>query len=308
MEDVTAVGSLRMRMAAGTNVVVSVLALLLCAGCAVKHTTRIAASAFPPPPVAASAAELADKLQKQCDAVRTMTAIMELEPTAGSVYSGVISQYHDVRAAVLLQSPEQIRMQGQAPVVRTSIFDMVSDGKEFKVWIPSKQKFIVGSTQLTRPAKNSLENLRPQHILDALLVPRFDPASEQDFLSQERQDAHIYYVLNILARHSGETLELLRRVWFEASTLELSRLEYYGAGGAVMEDVKYSAYQNYQGVQFPSHIQLERPDDDYSLGMTLTQATFNQPIPPEKFVLDKPAGAEEIRLGTDSSAEGHGGQ
>jgi len=295
-------------MAAGPNVVVSVLALLLCAGCAVKRTTRIAASAIPPPPVAASAAELADKLQKQCDAVRTMTAIMELEPTAGSVYSGVISQYHDVRAAVLLQSPEQIRMQGQAPVVRTSIFDMVSDGKEFKVWIPSKQKFIVGSTQLTRPAKNSLENLRPQHILDALLVPRFDPASEQDFLSQERQDAHIYYVLNILARHSGETLELLRRVWFEASTLELSRLEYYGAGGAVMEDVKYSAYQNYQGVQFPSHIQLERPDDDYSLGMTLTQATFNQPIPPEKFVLDKPAGAEEIRLGTDSSAEGHGGQ
>ena len=237
-----------------------------------------------------------------------MTAIMELEPTAGSVYSGVISQYHDVRAAVLLQSPELIRMQGQAPVVRTSIFDMVSDGKEFKVWIPSKQKFIVGSTQVTRPAKNSLENLRPQHILEALLVPGIDPSSEQYFLNQERQDAHIYYVLNIVARATGDAIKLLRRVWFDASTLELVRVEYYDAQGAVVEDVKYSAYQDYQGVQFPSHIQLDRPDDDYSLGMTVTQATFNQPIPPEKFVLDKPAGAEEIRLGAGSSEEGQRGQ
>jgi outer membrane lipoprotein-sorting protein len=237
-----------------------------------------------------------------------MTAIMELEPTAGSVYSGVISQYHDVRAAVLLQSPEQIRMQGQAPVVRTSIFDMVSDGEEFKLWIPSKQKFIVGSTRVTRPAKNSLENLRPQHILEALLVPSVDRSSEQYFLNQERQDGHIYYALNIVARPTGDAIKLLRRVWFDASTLELSRIEYYDARGGVMEDVKYSAYQDYQGVRFPSHVQLDRPDDDYSLGMTVAQATFNQPIPSEKFVLDKPAGAEEIRLGADPGAEGQGGQ
>ncbi len=290
-----------------TPALLGVAAFLLC-GCAVKRTTRLAASAIPPPPVAASAAELAEKLQKQHDAIRTMTAIMELEPTAGSVYSGVISQYHDVRAAVLLQSPEQIRMQGQAPVVRTSIFDMVSDGKEFKLWIPSKQKFIVGSTEVTRPVKNSLENLRPQHILDALLVPGFDSASQQCFLNQERQDARIYYVLNIIAREAGESVVLLRRVWFDASTLKLSRVEYYDASGAVVEDVKYSDYQDYQGLQFPLHIQLDRPDDGYSLGMTVTQATFNQPIAPEKFILDKPAGAEEIRLGAGSDEEGQVGQ
>ena len=279
---------------------------LMSAACAVKHTRRIAA--VPPPPVPVSAVELADKLEKQRDAVHTMTAIMNLEPTAGSVYSGVISQYHDVRAAVLLQSPEQIRMQGQAPVVRTSIFDMVSDGKEFKVWIPSKQKFIVGSTQVTRPAKNSLENLRPQHILDALLVPRIETASEQFFVNQERQDARIYYVLNIVARRAGDTLLLLRRVWFDASTFELLRVEYYDPRGAVVEDVRYSDYKDYQGVHFPSHIWLDRPDDDYSLGMTLDQATFNQPIPAEKFVLNKPANAEEIRVGTGSGGEDQGGQ
>lgn len=299
--------SLRLNRTVGLSAAIAATGLLL-AGCAVKHTKRIAAAAVPPPPVAASATELADRLQKQHDAIHTMTAIMGLEPTVGSVYSGVISQYHDVRAAVLLQSPDEIRMQGQAPVVRTSIFDMVSDGKEFKVWIPSKQKFIVGSTQVTRPAKNSLENLRPQHILDALLVPGIDPGSEQYFLNQERQDAHIYYVLNIVSRASGDALKLLRRVWFDASTLELSRVEYYDAQGAVVEDVRYSGYQDYQGVHFPSDIQLERPADDYSLGMTIQQATFNQPIPAEKFVLNKPANAEEIHVGTGSGGEGQGGQ
>jgi outer membrane lipoprotein-sorting protein len=301
------VASLRLNKPAYISALVGV-AVLVCAGCAVKHTTRVAASAVPLPPVAASASELADRLQKQHDAVHTMTAIMGLEPTAGSVYSGVISQYHDVRAAVLLQSPDEIRMQGQAPVVRTSIFDMVSDGKEFKVWIPSKQKFLVGSTQVTRPAKNSLENLRPQHILDALLAPGIDSAREEYFLNQERQDAHIYYVLNIVARRTGDTLVLLRRAWFDASTLELLRVEYYDAQGAVVEDVRYSAYRDYQGVHFPSHIQLERPDDDYSLGMTVEQATFNQPIAAEKFVLNKPANAEEIRVGTASGGEGRVGQ
>jgi outer membrane lipoprotein-sorting protein len=301
------VGSLKLSNAAGMSAATA-LAGLLCAGCAVKHTTRVSPAAIPHPLVAASAAELADKLQKQRDAVHTMTAIVSLEPTAGSVYSGVISQYHDVRAAVLLQSPDEIRMQGQAPVVRTLIFDMVSDGKEFKVWIPSKQKFIVGSTEVTQPAKNSLENLRPQHILDALLVRSIASASEQYFLNQERQDAHTYYVLNIVARHSTDTLALLRRAWFDASSLDLLRVEYYGDQGAVLEDVTYSGYQDYQGVRFPSHIQLERPADDYTLGMTVEQATFNQPIPAEKFVLNKPANAEEIRVGASPGGEGQGGQ
>jgi len=132
-------------------------------------------------------------------------------------------------------------------------------------------------------------------------------SSEQYFLNQERENAHVYYVLNVVARQTGDRLALLRRVWFEGSTLELARLEYYDPQGAVVEDVRYSGYQDYQSVRFASHIQLDRPADDYSLGMVIQQATFNQPILAEKFVLNKPANAEEIRLGAGSE-EGQGGQ
>jgi len=283
---------------------------LLLGGCAVRRTTVVSPSAVPPPPVETSAESLIERLNAQRDAIRTLSATVELEPTAGSVYSGVIKQYHDVRAFVLLQSPDLIRMIGQAPVVRTTIFDMASDGKEFQVWVPSKAKFIVGSTAAGANAKNSLENLRPQHILDALLVPKFDPAAEAVFLNQERDAGRVYDVLNVALAESGAQgparLRLERRVWFDGASLEVVRVEYYGEKGALTEDVRYSAYQDYQGVRYPSRIELERPAEDYSLGIAVQKAAFNQPIEAAKFVLAKPAGAEEVRVG--GGGEGGSGE
>jgi hypothetical protein len=282
-------------------------AVLLGTGCAVKRTTKIAPAAVAPPPVETSADALAAKLEQQRRSIQTLTATVDLEPTTGSVYSGVINQYHDVRAFVLLQSPDHIRMMGQAPVVRTAIFDMASNGKQFEVSIPPKDKFIVGSTQASGKAKNSLENLRPQHILDALLVPAVDSATERYFLNQERQEGHFYDVLNIVAA-SGEALALKRKVWFDGSTLDITRVEFYGAQGALVEDVRSSGDQDYQGVRYPSQIELDRPAEDYSLRITIEKATFNQPITADKFELQKPANAEEITVGAGSSGEGPGEQ
>jgi hypothetical protein len=282
-------------------------AVLLGAGCAVKRTTRVAPAAVAPPPVETSADALAAKLQAESQSIQTLTATVSLEPTTGSVYSGVINEYHDVRAFILLQSPDHIRMMGQAPVVRTAIFDMASDGKQFEVSIPPKQKFIVGSTEASGKAKTSLENLRPQHILDALLIPPIDSATERYFLNQERQEGRVYDVLNIVAT-SGEALALKRKVWFDGSTLDVTRVEFYGPGGVLVEDVRYSGDQDYQSVRYPSQIELDRPAEDYSLRITIEKATFNQPITADKFELQKPANAEEIRIGAGSSGEGSGGQ
>src|SRR5579863_4934420 len=170
-----------------TTIVIA--AALIGSGCAVKRTTKVAPAAVAPPPVETSADALAAKLQKQRQSIQTLTATVALEPTTGSVYSGLIKEYHDVRAFILVQSPDHIRMAGQAPVVRTAILDMASDGRQFEVSIPPRQKFIVGSAESPGTSKKSLENLRPQHILDALLVPAPDASTEKWFLNQERQDA-----------------------------------------------------------------------------------------------------------------------
>jgi hypothetical protein len=280
-------------------------AVLLGTSCAVKRTTKVAPAAVAPPPVETSADALAAKLQKESQSIRTISATVDLEPTTGSVYSGLIREYHDVRAFILIEAPDHIRMAGQAPVVRTSIFDMASDGKQFEVSIPPKQKFIIGSVQAAANSKNSIENLRPKHILDALLVPPADPSTEKYFLNQERQDARIYDVLNIVSSQ-GDGLALKRRVWFDASTLDLARIEFYDSKGALIEDVRYATDQDYQGVRYPSHIELDRPMENYSLGITIEKATFNQPITADKFELQKPANAEEIKVGTGGGGDSEG--
>lgn len=283
-------------------------ALLLAPGCAVKRTTRVSPSQLPPPAKEASVAELIGKVNAQSEAVRTLVATVELEPTAGSVYSGVIKEYRDVRGFILLEKPALIRMIGQAPVVRTNIFDMVSDGREFKLYIPSRQKFIVGKNDFRRPAKNSLENLRPQHILHALLLPRIDPAQEKYFVEEAEEGAGRYYVVSVFETGDGAELQLNRKVWFDRATLAVSRLQLYGLGGSHIEDVHYSDYQDFQGVNFPTRIEIIRPIEDYRLGITIQKATFNQPISPEKFELTKPEGAQLVELGAQKQPEEPHGQ
>ena len=282
--------------------------LLSFAGCAVKSEKRVSPAEIPPPPREASPAELIARVNARSEAIRTLVATVELEPTAGSVYSGVIKEYHDVPGFILLKTPRLIRMIGQAPVVRTTLFDMVSDGEQFRLSIPPKNKFIVGRTGFRRTAKNSLENLRPQHILDAFLVPAIDLEKEKFAEEEAEEGTQRYYVVSVLDAPGGSELILKRKVWFERTDLDMTRLQLYGPRGTFVEDVRYTAYQDFAGVRFPSKIEIARPAEDYRLVIRIEKATFNQPIAAEKFELQKPEGAELVELGEDVKKEDSRGQ
>jgi outer membrane lipoprotein-sorting protein len=263
---------------------------------------------LPPPAREASLAELVAKLNARSQSVRTLTATVDLEPTAGSIYSGVIKEYRDVRGFILIERPAMIRMLGQAPVVRTDIFDMVSNGEEFRLYIPPLDKFIVGKTAFRRPAKNSLENLRPQHILEALLVPAFDPSQEKYFLEEAEGDGRRFYVIGIVESTDGGELRLKRKAWFDRASLELARMQFYEPGGLYVEDVHYSDYQDFQGTTYPSHIEVARPIEDYRLAITILKAIFNQPIDADKFILTQPPGTQLVDLNAQSPQEKPSGQ
>ena len=258
-----------------------------------------------PPALDANLADLVIKINSWSGAINTLTATVDLEPTAGSVYTGVIKEYHDVKGFILLQKPSMLRMQGQAPVVRTTIFDMVSNGEEFRLSIPTKQKFIIGKASYQHPAKNALENLRPQHILQALLVPPVDAERETTFRekSDHRAEARRFYVVTVVEPVQDRHVVLRRKVWFDRADLELVRVQFYDPEGSCTEDVEYSAYQNFKDIHYPTHIKLNRPEDDYEVTLTLEKATFNQPIPAEKFDLKKPDGAELIDLSATQQGE-----
>src|SRR6266853_2814418 len=216
-----------------------------CGGRTIKTTTRLP-SQTKPVIREATREELLEKYNEIARGVNSVNATVELKPTAGSKYSGVIEEYHDVKAFLLAQRPAQIRMVGQAPVIGKTIFDMASDAETFRVYIPSKNKFIVGSVALERSSDKPIENLRPHHLLDALLWPEI--RKEEMVLFEEfNDDTARYYVLTVL--RGGYRTEILRKIWFDRTDLQISRLQTFGPKGVLLSDVHVSSWQPLPGDQ-----------------------------------------------------------
>jgi hypothetical protein len=258
--------------------------------------------------------ELLEKYNATARAVNSLNATVELKPTAGSKYSGIIEEYHEVKAFLLAQRPATIRVIGQAPVIGTTVFDMASDGETFRVSIPSKNKFLIGSVSVERAGGKPIENLRPQHLLDALLWP--EVRKEETVLFEEfNEESARYYVLTVL--RGGYQTEILRNIWFDRSVLQVARLENFGPRGILVSDTHCSNWQTVDAAaseaptssgsaasgasgpaqQFPRSIRIERPHDDYRLDLQIAKITLNAEIPAERFKLEQPAGAEVIHVG-----------
>lgn len=232
--------------------------------------------------------------------------------TGGSNYSGVIEQYHEVNGFMLAAKPANIRVIGQAPVVGKNIFDMVSNGEEFHVFIPSKNDFIVGPANLQRPSKKPIENLRPQHLVDALL---WAPVSDlvPILFEQANETQARFYVLTVLRRVSpsnadasnsnqspADEFEIALKIWFNRSDLNVSRIETYSPGGVLASDDHYSNWDAFGELHYARQIDVARPGDDYQLQISVVKATFNEPIAPDRFILPQPPGTELVRVGEES--------
>jgi outer membrane lipoprotein-sorting protein len=252
--------------------------------------------------------ELLEKYNGVARGVKSVNATVELKPVAGSRYSGVIEEYHEVKAFLLAERPAYIRMIGQAPVIGKTVFDMTGDAESFRVSIPSKNKFLVGAVSLERTSSKPIENLRPQHLLEALLWTEI--RKEEEVLPEEFNDERArYYVLTVL--RGGYQKEISRKIWFNRADLEVARLQEFGRKGALLSDVRYSDWEPLTGDQqqtaaasgitfFPRVIQIDRPHDDYRLDLEVTKLRLNEDIPVERFKLEQPAGSELVRVGEDA--------
>jgi hypothetical protein len=267
-------------------------------GCVPKNGvtghTKIAASQIP---VAKDATreELLEAYNLIARSTKSLNATVELKATAGSKYSGVIDEYHEVKAFLLAARPAEIRLIGQAPVIGTTVFDMASDGETFQVSIPSKKKFLLGAVAGERSSSKPIENLRPHHLLDALLWPEI--RKEESVTLREFNDENArYYVLTVL--RGGYQVEVLREIWFDRSDLRVKRLQTFGPKGLLFSDVRLADWEPLDGAAwFPRTIRIERPHDDYKLDLQITKVTLNDDIPAERFKLEQPAGSELVTVG-----------
>src|SRR5271157_5943391 len=101
--------------------------------------------------------------------------------------------FRRVPAFILFRKPGDIRLIGLYPVLRNKAFDMVSDGTNFKLYVPARNRFLVGRNEIDQPSENKLENLRPQHFLEALLVRPMDADRDKLLLENFTDEDNAFY-------------------------------------------------------------------------------------------------------------------
>ena len=272
-------------------------ALALLAGCA-SRTTRVTVPQTLPPALTASREQLIERYQQQAGAIDSLSGSARMIAETGSAFSGVIKTYHQITALFLAARPAWIRVVGQAPVVGTDIFDMVSDGKQFHMYVPSKKQFIVGPASGGESSKKSIENLRPQPLFEALIWRNIAPDAPV-VIEQENQTnpPSRNYVLTVL-RRDGQQLEIDRRIWFNRADLRVARIETFASEGRLESDVRFGAWRQAVGAPaFPWRIVLRQPLEDYTLELDITNVTLNPPVPPGRFTLTQPPGTTRVEVG-----------
>lgn len=242
------------------------------------------------PLLVADRSALVDIISREYDAIHDFNITADMVPALGSAEKSKITEYKDVRAFILFRKPGDIRLIGLYPVVRNKAFDMVSDGTNFKLYVPARNRFLVGRNEIEEPSKNKLENLRPQHFLEALLVRPVDADRDKLLLDNFTDEDNAFYILHVVHLNGGGQLQLDRTVWFSRYNLTMARQLIYDDAGNILTDARYTDWRRYDNVAFPKHIEINRPRDEYAVVIDIVKMDINNGVSDDKFVLDQPEG------------------
>jgi hypothetical protein len=254
---------------------------------------------------------LIDSINQQAESIQSLKATVDIDSSSGGLKKGHITDYKEIRGYVLARKPGALHMVGLMPIVRTTAFDMVSDGKDFRLWIPPKNRFVIGKNEVQTPNPDQpMENIRPQNIYEALLIRRIDPDSEIAVLENGYETLHDAkghrvlqddYELTIIQKYEqGWRLE--RKIIFGRTDLKPHQQFIYSEDGKVATDAHYAEYKDFDGVTFPSRIEIYRPQEEYDITLNMLKVDINQPLKDDQFVLQQPPGAVVVNLDRPQSS------
>jgi outer membrane lipoprotein-sorting protein len=249
--------------------------------------------------------ELIDRLNQDAAQVKSLNATVDISTSVGGEKRGKVTDFKEIRGYILVRKPNMLRMIGLYPIVRNKAFDIVSDGQQFKLLVSATNKFYVGHNQVIEGSDNPLDTLRPQAIYDALLLQAVDPANEIAFMESSTEmvvDAQTHklvkqanYVVDVIQK-SNKGWSLVRKVYFDRTSLVPHRQVVYDDDGNPVTDANYQFYKDYDGVQYPSFIDIKRPQEEYDIRLVMVKLVINQPIKEEQFALEQPPGSILVNL------------
>jgi hypothetical protein len=244
---------------------------------------------------------------------------------------GKIEPYRPADGLIVVKRPEQVRVVIRAPIVKQNIADMVSDGQKFRIAVfqPAEyRRFLIGSNdrdyesrigelgkmeQGKRQQISSIARVRPQHLTDALLVPKIDKANVRYFASdllreeldikpglKPRPVMRSYQILHLLTEIGDGQLRLLRQYWFDRTNTErpLVKVENFNAEGGLTTITNYRNYHSLANTIFPKTIEIVRMQDQYSLELNFNDLEENADVALQVFMLENTENLPEKDLDT----------
>jgi outer membrane lipoprotein-sorting protein len=242
------------------------------------------------PLLLATKAELIERIHQASDPIQSFTIKADMSPSVGQLYGGQVTDYATITGFFLFRRPDDIRIIGQDPVIHSTLFDMVSTGNNFRVSLPTKSQFVIGANDAPATSKNKLENLRPAAFLTSLMIMP-PQAGDLTLMEDDTNETKAVYIVQVI-HQAGEQLLLMRNIYFDRYTLEINRQKTFDGAGYIKSDTKYSEWRTFNGIRFPTLIDVQRPQDGYELILTVLDMKINTPeVTAEKFVLNQPPGA-----------------
>lgn len=251
-------------------------------------------------------AELVTQLNERWEKMQTLVATVEIQTSVAKSDQGVARDYTTFPANILLRKPGMLRVLGRIPVVRTTMFDMATNGKSFTVYVPSKNKAVEGSNTMKKKSANQMENLRPDFFYDAMVLRGLEPddyyaVTADTETVEDVSKKHLLltpeYVVNITrSKPNSHELTPVRVITLFRSNLLPYQQDLYDSEGNLATHVTYSDYKDFGFGLYPGTITIKRPLEDFQLVLTVEKVTQNMPLNDDQFAVKVPPGTQVQNL------------
>ncbi len=286
------------------GIAIGILVLVGCGGAVKKRTQVSTPSAYASAQVA-SLDELVRMINERYAVAKTLSvSSLKVEFVGGSIDTGVIEEYRSAKAYLVAKRPDSLYVNILNPLTSSTVVAMTADGEKFQIWIPGENKYLTGRADVEVEEENPILNVRPQHLLEGILVERIpiDGLRYRYFLEEMEDSRFKYYVVGVIeVAETSQAVRLVRKLWIERSSMHLVRQQYYDSGERV-SSITYDHTSEIDGVLIPFEIEIERNREDYRIALKLEGkgVKVNQSVREGGFEIPVPPGAELIKVEGES--------
>jgi hypothetical protein len=279
--------------------------VLLLSGCFLPTHRKLPIPIAPAVVQTVLPSELVEQLNKRWGDLNSLSVTVEMQ--ASVTKNGVETGYPTVGGIILVRRPEDLRVFGRVPVVGTRLFDMVSDGKTFRLWIPHDNEVVEGpAAEAKTKSENQFENLRPGFFFDSMVIrglsqgDEFYRTTDTDTVvdaAKKRLYMVPEYLLNVVHRRANsQELAPVRVIHFHRDDLLPYQQDLYDADDNLQTQVFYGRYVDFGDHKYPSTITIKRPMDGLQLVLTVEKVTENLDLKNESFELQIPPDTKVKKL------------